>query len=358
MHVQERPLLRLILAAVFMLGLGLGDVRAENGKKLIEWGWDEPNPKFMRENAAKMETLPFDGFVFYVQTDDGFDASLKFWGAPALDYAQFSAARSDLKAAQFTKLTDRFLRINVSPGPVDWFNDDQWTILLANTRLMARLARESGAKGVLLDLETYGDPVFDYRKSKYVSSKTFDDHAQTVRQRAQDFMTALNAEYPDITVFLSFGYYSFGPAGVQRATTQYGLAANFVDGLLDAATDTTKIIDGWEISYYFTRREQFSVVKAMMSKELVAFSGNAAQYQKLVRPAFAVYMDRGYAVHGWNAELWWLNAFSPVQLQTQLEYAFEATDQYVWLYSEHPKWWTNENLSPDYIEAVRAARPK
>ena len=349
---------RVILAAVIMLGLGLVNAQADGGKKLIEWGWDEPNPKFMRENAAKMETTPFDGFVFYVQTDSGFDASLKFWGAPRLDYGQFSSARSDLKAAHFTKLTDRFLRLNVAPGPVDWFDDDQWTILLANTSVMARLAHESGAKGVLLDLEQYGDPVFDYQKSKYATSKTFDEHAQMVRQRGQEFMTALNAQYPDITVFLSFGYYSFGPAGAQRATNRYGLAANFLDGLLDAATDTTKIIDGWETSYYFTRRAQFTIGKAMMTKELVKYSENQAQYLKLVRPAFAVYMDKAYAQRGWDAERWWLNYFSPIQLQTQLEYAFEATDHYVWLYSEHPKWWTNENLSPDYIEAVRAARPK
>jgi len=33
-------------------------------KKLIEFGWDEPDMAFMREHAAEMECSPFDGCVF------------------------------------------------------------------------------------------------------------------------------------------------------------------------------------------------------------------------------------------------------------------------------------------------------
>ncbi len=31
------------------------------GKKLIEFGWDEPDTAFMREQDAEMERSPFDG---------------------------------------------------------------------------------------------------------------------------------------------------------------------------------------------------------------------------------------------------------------------------------------------------------
>jgi len=36
------------------------------GKKLIEFGWDEPNPAFMKAHLAEMERTPFDGCVFHV----------------------------------------------------------------------------------------------------------------------------------------------------------------------------------------------------------------------------------------------------------------------------------------------------
>jgi len=35
-------------------------------KKLIEFGWDEPDTAFMRRHIAQMEQMPFDGVVFHV----------------------------------------------------------------------------------------------------------------------------------------------------------------------------------------------------------------------------------------------------------------------------------------------------
>ena len=43
------------------------------GKKVIEWGWDEPDTKFMRENIEKMEQFPFDGLVFHATSGKGVD---------------------------------------------------------------------------------------------------------------------------------------------------------------------------------------------------------------------------------------------------------------------------------------------
>ena len=36
-------------------------------RKLIEWGWDEPSPKFMREHGADMDTYGFDGTIFHAE---------------------------------------------------------------------------------------------------------------------------------------------------------------------------------------------------------------------------------------------------------------------------------------------------
>ena len=33
-------------------------------KKIIEWGWDEPETKFIRQNIGAMERYPFDGLIF------------------------------------------------------------------------------------------------------------------------------------------------------------------------------------------------------------------------------------------------------------------------------------------------------
>jgi hypothetical protein len=48
----------------------------QDGKKLIEFGWDEPDPAFMRAHAEQMEKSPFDGCVFHL---NGF--TWEVWGA-------------------------------------------------------------------------------------------------------------------------------------------------------------------------------------------------------------------------------------------------------------------------------------
>jgi hypothetical protein len=54
------------------------------GKKLIEWGWDEPDTKFMRTNIAQMEQFPFDGLVFHVNSSKGGKLHLGDVGWPQL----------------------------------------------------------------------------------------------------------------------------------------------------------------------------------------------------------------------------------------------------------------------------------
>ena len=46
------------------------------GKKLIEFGWDEPDTAFMRKHAAQMDATPFDGCVYHIRylQADGKDA--------------------------------------------------------------------------------------------------------------------------------------------------------------------------------------------------------------------------------------------------------------------------------------------
>src|SRR4051794_35863039 len=38
-------------------------------RRLIEFGWDEPDTAFMRKHIAAMEKTPFDGTVFHLTSD-------------------------------------------------------------------------------------------------------------------------------------------------------------------------------------------------------------------------------------------------------------------------------------------------
>jgi hypothetical protein len=107
-------------SAIFLLGL-LGLTAAAQsgperdslkGKKLIEWGWDEPDTKFIRENVEKMEQFPFDGLVFDATSGKGDNLAWEVWGSKKFTPDEFKQAVDDLKATKFSRFTDRFLRVN------------------------------------------------------------------------------------------------------------------------------------------------------------------------------------------------------------------------------------------------------
>jgi len=80
------------------------------GKKLIEWGWDEPDTKFMRDNIEKMEQLPFGGLVFHATSGKGDNLAWEVWGSKKLTPDDFKQAAADLQATAHTERPGR------SPG--------------------------------------------------------------------------------------------------------------------------------------------------------------------------------------------------------------------------------------------------
>lgn len=97
------------------------------GKKLIEFGWDEPDTAFMRRQVAAMEQTPFDGCVFHVNAVGPNGATANFtwqgWGDRAFTEAELRPALDDLRATPFRRFTHNFLRFNTTPAKLDWFDD-------------------------------------------------------------------------------------------------------------------------------------------------------------------------------------------------------------------------------------------
>src|SRR6185295_9568333 len=73
------------------VALGLALAACAPRPKLVEWGWDEPDPAFMRRHVAEMAATPFDGCVFhvgYLKPGGGRGSlSWEMWGRRALDEA-------------------------------------------------------------------------------------------------------------------------------------------------------------------------------------------------------------------------------------------------------------------------------
>jgi len=335
-------------------------VRIGPDKKLIEWGWDEPGPAYMRANAQRMDGYGFDGVIFHaepVRDGQNMNFTWECWGTKRFEYSDFAQNIADLRAAhaQFRRMTDNFLRFNVTPGDVDWFDDAAFAVVLHNAELAGRVAKEGGCKGLMFDIEMYGQPLFTYPKQIHKDTKSFREYEEKVHQRGEELMRAFNRYYPDLTVLLTFGYGITGVGG-DRSKAGYGLLKNLLDGMFDAADDKTIIVDAYEGAYSFRVHREFVQARNTVLKNMVRFVGNPKAYQKHVRVGFGIWMDNRYGAKDWHVDDFERNYFTPDEFEYSVFCGLHVTDRYVWVYTEHPKWWTNERLPAAYLEALRRVR--
>jgi hypothetical protein len=366
-----------MIRSVLLLVVGISTAlwagpKAEK-KKLIEFGWDEPSTEFMRKHIAEMEKTPFDGCVFHAhwKTPGGGpsgDFMWDCWGQKTFTIEQLQHAIDDLKATPFKRFTHNFLRFNTTPSKdawlqSDWFGD--FDAILSNARLAGRVAREGGVKGILFDIEQYVAPLFTYREQKDAKTKSWDEYAAQVRLRGRQVMEAFQDGYPDLTVFLTFGYcLPWGQSGEGKkalADSNYGLLAPFCDGLVEGLRGKTVLVDGHEYSYHYRDVALYDKAYKAMSQDLLVIVKDPEKYKQVMSFGFGIWMDDNWRRHGWNEQDVSKNYFTPEVFEAVVRKAMDTSDEYVWIYTEQPRWWSEkgpQKLPAVYDAALRRARQK
>jgi hypothetical protein len=71
-------------------------------------------------------------------------------------------------------------------------------------------------------------------------------------------------------------------------------------------------------------------------------------------------MDFDSKARGWDGVDASKNFYTPDELETSARKALEIADEYVWIYTEIPRWWSPEghpvNLPEPYADALHRAR--
>ena len=325
-------------------------------KKLIEFGWDEPDTQFMREHIAEMEKTPFDGCVFHI------NMTWQGWGEKKFTEADVKSAVDDLKAVKFQRFTHNFLRFNTTPAKLDWFDDH--SAVMANAKLAAVVAREGKCPGLLFDIEQYEGNLFDYRKQRDRESKSWEIYAAQARMRGLEVMQAFQGGYPKLTIFLTFGYSlpwaESGQGKRALAECHYGLLAPFLDGMLDAAQEGVKFVDGCELAYGYKEPAQFEKEYAAMKTGLLAIVRDQEKYRRHFSLGFGLWMDKDWRKVAWDTNDFSKNFFTPQVFEGSVRKALQTADEYVWIYTESPKWWSKEGgavkLPDAYADAVQRAK--
>ncbi len=335
-----------------------------NSKHLIEFGWDEPDTAFLRRHLAQVESTPFDGCVFHVasrsKTGQVEDLRWLAWGTRAFSREEVAHAIEDLRTLKPLRPRHDFLRFNTTPGTLDWFDDH--AAVLQNARLIAEIAKQGNCRGILLDTEQYEGKLFRYASQRDARTKPFATYAAQVRRRGAEVMRAFQQGYPGVTILLTFGHsypwdlmHRQPPMALEQ--TDYGLLAAFVDGLVDGAEGSTRIVDGHERSYGYKTRAQFEMAREAMTSGVMPIVADPEKYRRVVRPGFGLWLDYDREKYPWNVDDPSRNYFSPEAFRGSLKLALEHADEIVWVYSETPRWWTErgvaEKLPKVYDEAIR-----
>ncbi len=314
-------------------------------KRLIEFGWDEPDTAFLRKHSGKMDQTSFDGCVFHINYAGKMDKgnfTSDCWGKRAFTMRELQSSVEDLKTLPFHKLRHNFLRFNVTPGDLDWFDD--FSPVINNARLAAKVAAGGPCDGILFDIEQYQNHVFEYGRQRDASRKSWQEYASRVKVRGYEVMQAFQSGFPNLKVFLTFGYslpWEQSRKGkLPLSQTEYGLLAPFLDGMVEAVKGRTKIIDGFEFAYSCKEPACIRDGYQEMRQGVLPLVSEKKKYRKAFSFSFGIWVDSNWRQAGWHTDDLSANFHTPDKFQALVKTALETADEYVWIYSENPKWWT------------------
>ncbi len=380
---------RKIVASLAAIGLvascsGAGLAQADAGlaaKKIIGFAPDRVDTAYLRRHVSEIEKLPIEGLILSARPNNwmgrGDKRNLVWFGGAKFTRQDFSQAVADLKATTFKRFTDNFLdfptTVNKDPfiagtgklmpmppsyrlANIDWF-DDRWSQVAENGAVAAYIAKEGGLKGLLIDVEGYGDgggvwkfPFLyeSYRKecmTAGVTPRSAVDCEAMVRRRGREFMAAITAVYPDITIMF---IQNTGWSGSK-------LVAPFVKGMLERRGEAT-LIDGGEGGYPLITYEEF-----VNLREAAESVHRADEVFQPMQYGFGVWVDRTPNKYGgWHTKPadFHRNYRSPLELENTLHGALTASDRYVWLFIWHHQLWYNPDarLKENVKAQVKACR--
>jgi hypothetical protein len=331
------------------------------GKKLVLYECNCRDTAFYRQHIKEMEKIPFDGVVISVlKLKDPDPPDMLGWNTlirQRFQQKDYQHAIDDLKAVKSKHFTDNFIQVIAQMG-LDWFDPD-WPNMAYNASCMARVAKQGRCKGLMLDAEQYDSlKMWTYATlpAKLKSAHTFAEYQQKARERGREVIQAVNKEFPDITLLMLFGpsltHMAQGDAKLEDSA--YSLLAAFCDGVCEAATPKTTLVDGYELAYSYKTREEFAKGRQNIL-DSIPKSLNPDALKKHLSVGFGNMPDQSIGAQEFIPDYPEKNFFTAEHLQTSLYYALDTADRYAWMYTTRIGWWDG-TANKEYVQALALAK--
>lgn len=377
----HKTMITLALAASAATGLA-APVWDDPGapKKLIALGWDTGDRAVeeLVPHAADFVAAGYDGIAVsmkYPAFRDGKGGKLLGWSSPVYDEKDFVSEDKllsrvePMKALNRTGLTHNFVSMSLFFGKWRSYSDEAfWRNACRKAALFAKIAKESGSAGVLIDTEDYPHLGQFYYIPKN-TSLSYREEARFARQRGRAFMQALMSEYPDMDILTTWlisnqsrkSYQDTYSGPLAAAERNGDLFVPFMQGLVEGLDPRATLVDGDEAGYWCeaARREFCYDYVAIRQLGLGLMPPDLrGKYNDQVRAAFGLYLD-SYTLppkNGWSKGE--IDGSRLKRYELNLKQAFETSDKYVWIWGEHYSFaeWKNTlckgNVYPTWESAL------
>ena len=338
------------LFAASVLAAGAGAYAAP---KLIIHGWDlaDTPPSVVAANIDKFAGLSVDGLTVHVPPTRQADGTTIHYRSimqdPPWRYESLEVHEPALKAvAAHPAMRETFLTclwLYDHGHRLDWTDDAEWRRFAGNMRVLARLARRCGQKGLFIDAEDYSKERQFYRLPH---EPAYDEAARLARQRGREVFKGVFDEFPEAVV-LSFWFFSHCRSALEMADPAAAvrdsgfLWPHFINGILDAMPMTATLVDGDECAYKYDTRASFDdgAVKQLMRAVPLVAPENRDKFRARMRVGFGQYIDM-YVNEKVPGSSWYFPPVGESRLEhfrRNLEHA-SHTAEYIWIYGEKLSW--------------------
>jgi RTX calcium-binding nonapeptide repeat (4 copies) len=311
--------------------------------------------QFILPNADHINSLPFDGIIVNIPASFSSmspgavvtEADVKYWLDPLKD---FNAGKENYLVMEMDK-------------PGNLLDDAAWAQVAQNWRTVAKVAQETGFKGIFFDNEEYAGKWMNFPEdfSPEEAAVGLEALQAMASQRGRELMAAIAEEMPDGKVAIAHGPYlsipsnpDAPPAAELQAggSTFHELRGPFFTGFLEALGPNQQLIDGGEL-YALRTAAEFKQSLDYRNNTVPGLIDWDVQPDALAN--WAQRVDAGHIVYTDEYPAGYDH--TPETLVTTLLNAFDNSEEAVFLYSEIAQidWFTPNEGNKAWIDAAARA---
>ena len=299
------------------------------GKKLVlhQRGILEVTPARLRDQLATMESTltAFDG-AFLKLPATGAQITTTTAVKP-------SAIAADLQPLYALKPTRFKYNFAVVPVQHDLDVFDDWTVPLANVGALARVARDAGLVGIVIDNEALGGLRVNYPFDIKFANRTIEDYRAQTQLIGKKIMQAILAEFPDAAVVVLRGPSGTDPASpaslVNREVDSAQLLGSFFAGFVEGRSSRALLVDGGT-DYGLRTAEQFAASADWRKNGLVSATTDSLFINEGMRTVWPSWVTVSFGVRELDGARGNLLPNLPTLFANTLVQSLRAADTFVW----------------------------